>query len=70
MLELITAFVFATLFLSVRLIRYLRYYYGNLEKLNIPVIKPQFIFGSGPYGYQKVMHEEDIKRMKEYGPII
>jgi len=69
MIEIAITILSSIVLIVTGLILYGRRYYGSLEKLGIPVIKPYLLFGSDPYGFQKVQHIEDIKRMKQYGYI-
>jgi len=50
-------------------ILFLRRNYGKLEKIGIPVIKPTFCFGSGPFKLHKVNFvEDDLENFRKYGP--
>jgi len=48
----------------------LRRNYGKLEKLGVPVVKPTFCFGSGPFMLHKVNFiEDDMENFKKFGPV-
>lgn len=51
------------------LVGYIRWNYGTLEKLGIPVIKPHFLLGSSPNRAEILNHEEDYKWFKQYGEV-
>lgn len=51
------------------LIGYMRWNYGSLEKLGIPVVKPHFLLGSLPNRHLIIDHENDYKLFKKYGEI-
>lgn len=74
-LELLTwaGYIFITLLVGVVAsgVIYTRWHYGVLETTEgLPaLIKPYFVGGSDPFFYKGICCEEDIKRVKMYGPI-
>jgi len=58
------------LFLILGSILYLRRNYGVLDKSGYPVVKPMFVFGSGPFKMHKTnCIEIDTKRHQQYGSV-
>jgi len=44
--------------------------YGTLEKCGIPVIRPAFLFGSGPWAWQHIdVVKMELQRVEEYGKV-
>ena len=70
MLAIALAFVlFSLVLLCLAAIVYIRWHYGTLEKLGIPVVKPHFILGSNPDHDVAFGHEVDYKWFKKYGEV-
>ena len=70
MLEIALAFVvFSIALLCLSAIVYIRWHYGSLEKLGIPVVKPHFILGSNFQHDVLVGQEVDTKWFKTYGEV-
>ena len=61
--------VLALFVVILSLITYIRWNYGFLESLGIPVEPPTLLFGSCPDIYLKYPHFEDIKRFQKYGSV-
>ncbi|ODM99095.1 Cytochrome P450 3A4 [Orchesella cincta] len=55
--------------IAVLVIREGRVNYGVLEECGFPVIEPTLFLGSEPKLHKKILHLEDVKRFKKYGPI-
>ena len=70
MLEIALAFVVTSLvIICTSLLAYIRWHYGSLEKLGIPVVKPHFILGSNPDQDVAIGPEVDCKWFKTYGEV-
>ena len=56
--------VISVALICVAALTYIRWHYGSLEKLGIPVVKPHFILGSSPDLDVVVGHELDYEWFK------
>jgi len=69
MLPLILIFSITLPLVIGALIIYARWNYGRLEALGIPVVKPNFIFGSTFNVHNELTSSIDIERFRKYGPV-
>ena len=62
-------FIASFVVICILLVSYMRWNYGSLEKLGIPVVKPHLLLGSRPNQHLIVCHENDYDLFKTYGEV-